>query len=101
MLGVKPHTSYTTHYDDLSPQPPPKSLNLHIHICLPADLLNIYFVGVWMFCLHVYLNTMFVAGAHGRQKTSDPLKLVTDVVSHHVVGTELRTFGREVSALNR
>jgi len=55
-------------------------------VCL-QDLLNIYFGAVEMFCLHIYLYTKYVAGAHGGQKrTSDPSKLELQVVvSHHVV----------------
>lgn len=96
---MKPATSYTTYYYDLSSQLPPKSqlthshmlACLHTHIGLPACLFirfTEYYVGVWMFCLHVYLYTMYVVGAHGGQKkTSDPLELVLQmVVSHQVAG---------------
>lgn len=52
-------------------------------------------VCVWTFCLNVYLCTMCMPGARGRQKKArelDPLKLELWMVTSHRVGTRTWTW---------
>ena len=46
---------------------------------------RIYFLCVWLCCLHVYLCTVYMPGAfRGQKRASDPLELeLTVVVSHY------------------
>jgi hypothetical protein len=58
---------------------------------------------VWLFCLHVYLCTMYVPGAQGGQKRAlDSLELkLQTVVSHSVgAGTQIWNLYRAAIVLN-
>lgn len=54
-----------------------------------------------MFCMYVWLCTMYVAGAQGGKKILDPLELEWQpVVSGYIVlGIELGSSGRKTCAL--
>lgn len=56
--------------------------NIHFYFVF---LIIVFYLYVWLFCLHVYLCTVYVTGAlRGHKRVLEALQLVLRVVSQHV-----------------